>query len=330
MAVTLQDVAKRAGVSKSAASRTFTVGASVSKATRAKVEKAAAELGYTPNVLASSLTTGRTKLIGLISNNFTNPYFLEIFDRFTFSLQKAGLRPLLVNLSHTKDAAEALDMLRQYSVDGVIVASSTLPPDFAETFQGAGLPLVHAFGWSRPSPDTYLVSIDNIAAGRFAGEALVARGYGSIGYIGGPETATTTQDRLAGLKDAVQHRFANACFAEEYSFHAGRAEMQSVIARGEVAEAYFCGDDVIAIGVLSALIDAGYKVPEDVGVLGLDDMEMAGWANIALSTIRQPTEEIVETAVSLMQQAVNKEDAPERTRLLPFSLVERGTLRPLP
>lgn len=329
MAVTLQDVAQRAGVSKSAASRTFTIGASVSKATRAKVEKAAAELGYTPNVLASSLTTGRTKLIGLISNNFTNPYFLEIFDRFTFSLQKAGLRPLLVNLSHTKDAAEALDMLRQYNVDGVIVASSTLPHDFAVTFQNAGLPLVHAFGWSRPSPSTFLVSIDNVAAGRFAGETLLARGYKSIGYIGGPEGATTTQDRLTGLEVAAADRFTDARFADEYSFEAGRAEMQAAIASGKVAEAYFCGDDVIAIGVLSALIDTGFKVPQDVGVLGLDDMEMAGWANIALSTIRQPTTEIVETAVALMLQAVDKEDAPERTRLLPFSLIERGTLRPL-
>jgi DNA-binding LacI/PurR family transcriptional regulator len=87
------------GVSRSAVSRTFTSGASVSGKTRAKVEKAAAELGYSPNALASSLTTGRTKLIGLISNNFHNPLFLEVFDLFTRGLQERGLRPLLVNLS---------------------------------------------------------------------------------------------------------------------------------------------------------------------------------------------------------------------------------------
>jgi DNA-binding LacI/PurR family transcriptional regulator len=112
MAITLKDVAERAGVSRSAVSRTFTSGASVSDKTRAKVEKAANELGYSPNALASSLTTGRTKLIGLISNNFHNPLFLEVFDLFTRGLQDRGLRPLLVNLSDETDPANSVRMLR--------------------------------------------------------------------------------------------------------------------------------------------------------------------------------------------------------------------------
>ena len=122
MAVTLKDVAERAGVSRSAVSRTFTDGASVSARTRAKVEQAADALGYAPNALASSLTTGRTKLIGLIANNFHNPLILEVFDLFTRGLQDRGLRPLLVNLSGATDPAASVRMLRQYSVDGVIVA----------------------------------------------------------------------------------------------------------------------------------------------------------------------------------------------------------------
>ncbi|MEM6464915.1 MAG: LacI family DNA-binding transcriptional regulator, partial [Pseudomonadota bacterium] len=93
MAVTLKDVALRAGVSRSAVSRTFTDGASVSPKTRAKVESAANALGYRPNALARAMTTGRTKLIGLVSNNFHNPIFLEVFDRFTRGLQDRGLRP---------------------------------------------------------------------------------------------------------------------------------------------------------------------------------------------------------------------------------------------
>lgn len=116
MAVTLKDVARYAGVSTSAVSRTFTPGASVSPKMREKVEKAAAELGYSPNALASSLTTGRTKLIGLVSNNFRNPIFLQIFDLFTRGLQEQGLRPLLVNLSDETDPANSVRMLRQYSL----------------------------------------------------------------------------------------------------------------------------------------------------------------------------------------------------------------------
>ena len=99
MVVTLKDVAELAGVSRSAVSRTYTEGASVSAKTREKVQKAADDLGYSPNALASSLTTGRTKMIGLVSNNFHNPIFLQVFDLFTKCLQDRGLRPLLVNLT---------------------------------------------------------------------------------------------------------------------------------------------------------------------------------------------------------------------------------------
>lgn len=330
MAVTLHDVAARAGVSKSAVSRSFTAGASVSAATRAKVEKAATELGYRPNVLASSLTTGLTKLVGLVSNNFTNPYFLEIFDRFTQALQHAGLRPLLVNLAHEDDAERSLDMLRQYNVDGVIVASSTLPPDFTAAFRTAGLPVVHAFGWSRSAPGTHLVSIDNVEAGRVAARTLRARGYDHPAFLGGPKEVSTTQDRLSGFREIWQDRDLIVHFAEAYSFNAGRLAMQQLLGIGRPMDAVFCGDDVIAIGALSAAQDAGLSVPDDLGLLGLNDMEMAGWQNISLTTIRQPIAEIVAASVALMQNSIAGADTPPETRLLPCALIERGTLRRLP
>ena len=138
--VTLREVASRAGVSRSAVSRTFTPGASVSLKTREKVERAALELGYSPNALASSLKTGRTKLIGLVLNNFHNPLFLEVFDQFTRGLQAEGLRPLMVNLTDETDPQNSVQMMRQYSVDGVVVASSTLPLSFARAFRDAGVP----------------------------------------------------------------------------------------------------------------------------------------------------------------------------------------------
>ena len=199
MNVTLKDVALRAGVSRSAVSRTFTEGASVSAKTRAKVERAAEELGYQPNALASSLTTGRTKLIGLVSNNFHNPVFLEVFDKCTRGLQEQGLRPLLVNLTEESDPTQAVRLLRQYSVDGVIVASSTLPEGFASAFRAARLPVVHTFARLRPSPDVHVVGIDNVECGRMAARELVKRGYRKVGFLGGPISATSTQDRYQGF-----------------------------------------------------------------------------------------------------------------------------------
>src|SRR5690606_2908900 len=149
--------------------------------------------------LASSLTTGRTKLIGLIVNNFRNPLILQVFDLFTRGLQDRGLRPLLVNLTDATDPAASLRMLRQYSVDGVIVASSTLPSSFAQAFKDAGLPVVHAFGRNSAAPDVHVVGIDNVACGRMAAEALLQRGYRRLAFLGGPRSATSTQDRAAGF-----------------------------------------------------------------------------------------------------------------------------------
>jgi DNA-binding LacI/PurR family transcriptional regulator len=332
MSVTLKDVAERAGVSRSAVSRTFTDGASVSDKMRRKVEKAAAELGYHPNALASSLTTGRTKLIGLISNNFHNPLFLEVFDRFTRGLQDKGLRPLLVNLSDETDPQNSVRMLQQYSVDGVVVASSTLPPSFALAFRDAGVPVVHSFGRSSSATPVHVVGIDNVECGRMAARTLVARGYRSIGFLGGPQSATSTQDRLAGfLQEMESHPEVSHShsFASAYAFEAGRAEMQRLLTTGPRADAYFCGDDVLSIGALSALADAGLQVPQDMGIIGLNDMEMAAWENIDLTTIRQPIKEIVGASIEMMAAMLDDPSRYPEARIFPCTVVERGTLRGL-
>lgn len=332
MAATLKDVAERAGVSRAAVSRTFTAGASVSPKMRARVEAAAQELGYSPNMLARSLTTRRTQLVGLVSNNFRNPVFLQIFDLFTRAIQDRGLRPLLVNLSDETDPAKSVQLLRQYSVDGVIVASSHVFDGFAHAFREAGLPVVHAFGRATDAPNVDVVSIDNLAAGRLAAETLIARGYRSLGFIGGPESASTTQDRLLGFRStALDHGIpVTSGFAGTYSFDAGRAEMQRQLRTPTRPEAWFCADDVLSIGALSALSDAGIAVPQQAGVIGLNDMEIAGWANIRLTTIHQPFDAIVQASVDLITERFDTPDRPPQVRLFPCHVVERGTLRPPP
>ncbi len=327
---TLKDVAERAGVSRSAVSRTFTDGASVSPKMRAKVEEAARDLGYSPNALASSLTTGRTKLIGLIANNFHNPLFLEVFDLFTRRLQDRGLRPLLVNLTDETDPDNSVRMMRTYSVDGVVVASSTLPPVFAKAFRDAGIPVVHSFGRFSTRPRVHVVGIDNEDCGRMAAQELVSRGYKRVAFLGGPESATSTQDRLHGFgAEIAKHPGVEMThsFADGYTFGAGRSEMERLI-RKNPAEAYFCGDDVVAVGALSALEDSGFNVPEDVGLIGLNDMEMSGWESIDLTTIRQPVEDIVDASVSLVVSLLDAPDARPKARLFSCEVVERGTLKP--
>lgn len=334
MAVTLKEVAERAGVSRSAVSRSFTPGASVSARTRAKVEKAAAELGYAPNALASSLTTGRTKMIGLVVNNFRNPLMLEVFDLFTRGLQDRGLRPLLVNLTDATDPAATVRMLRQYSVDGVIVASSTLPPSFAEAFKGAGLPVVHAFGRAGGAPDVAVATIDNLACGRMAAETLLARGYRRLGFLGGPVAASSTEDRRAGFLAALEgvaEVEVEISHASAYAFEAGREEMERLLSgpTGRRVEAWFCGDDLLAIGAMSAIRAAGLTVPGDIGLIGLNDMEMARWPLIGLTTIRQPVADIIAAAIGMVVARIEAPDLPPEVRIFPCIVAERETLRPV-
>ena len=332
MAVTLKQVAERAGVSTSAVSRTFTKGASVSEKTREKVQNAADSMGYSPNFLARSLTTRRTKMIGLVSNNFHNPIFLQVFDQFTRGLQDFDLRPLLVNLSDQTDPDASVQMLQQYSVDGVIVASSTLPPSFAKAFRDAEMPVVHAFGRLSSNPQVHVVGIDNVECGRIAARALAQRGYRRVGFLGGPASATSTQDRFDGFleelthhsKIAVSHSFANA-----YSFNAGRDEMHRLLSSGVPDEAYFCGDDVLSIGALSAITTTGLSVPDDIGLIGLNDMEIAGWENIALTTIHQPIDKIITSAIQLIIATLENPGLPPEAQLFPCHVVERASLRPV-
>ena len=312
MAITLKEVAIRAGVSRAAVSRAFTPGASIAEATRRRVLAAAAGLGYAPSALASALSTGRTKLIGLVSNNFHNPVFLEVFDLFTRGLQDRGLRPLLVNLSGETDPEASMRMLRQYSVDGVIVHSSPLPPGFAQA-----------------APVVDVVGVDNVAAGRLAAQTLLSRGYRRIGFLGGPAAATSTIDRLAGFRESAGDALAGVSFAAAYSFEAGRSEMARLLAQGAPAEAYFCGDDVLSIGALSALADAGLRTPDDVGILGFNDMQMAGWANIRLTTIKQPLAAIINASLERVISASDHPERPPETRIFPCAVVERATLRPV-
>jgi DNA-binding LacI/PurR family transcriptional regulator len=242
------------------------------------------------------------------------------------------LRPLLVNLSDETDPATSVRMLRQYSVDGVIVASSTLPPSFARAFADAGVPVVHSFGRPSATTDVHVVGIDNVECGRIAARSLVARGYRRLAFLGGPETATSTQDRLAGfLEETARHAGLDVSysFATAYSFDAGRAEMQHLMPTG-LAEVYFCGDDVLSIGAMSVLDDAGLNVPDDVGIIGLNDMEMARWENINLTTIRQPVSEIINSSIELVVATLEKPGGFPEARLFPCQVVERGTLRPMP
>jgi len=165
-----------------------------------------------------------------------------------------------------------------------------------------------------------------------AARTLAARGYSRLGFLGGPAEATSTQDRAAGFLAALQGRpgvSVSTSYAAAYTFDAGRAQMQRLIAQGP-AEAYFCGDDLLAIGALGAIREAGLCVPGDIGLIGLNDMEMARWQSVALSTIHQPVAQIIAAAIDLVVATIDRPDMAPQVRLFACHVIDRATLRAAP
>ena len=281
--------------------------------------------------MARSLMTGRTELIGLVSNNFDNPAFMEIFDLFTRGLQENGLRPLLVNLSANSHPREAVDMLRQYNVDGVIVASSTVAPEFISGCLTADIPLVHAFGKTTHKQRYPIVSANNVQGGKLAAQTLLHHGYQRVAFLGGPQTASSTRDRLRGFRSGLKSRSLTPLreeFALRYSHEDGRTLMTQFL-QVKGIEAIFCGDDILAMGALDACKEQGVLVPGDVGILGFNDIAMASWASYNLSTIRQPIADIINGAVQLAIRLTKQPVNLINQTLLPCEIMLRGTLRQL-
>lgn len=294
--------------------------------------KAASELGYRPSLIARSLATKRTKLIGLVANNFQNPIFLEVFDLFTSELQQRGYRPLLVNLTNEVDPEKSVQLLHQYNVDAVIVATSTLPVKFASEFRKAGIPVIHTFGKYDTSERVHIVGIDNFRCGAMAAETLAARQYKSVAVLGGPISATSTKDRVDGFisaSDRLGLEVADVRYAENYTYRAGQVAMQPLLDLPNV-EAVFCGDDIICMGAIDAARGRGLSIPDDLGFLGFNDMNMSGWDGYNLTTIGQPIRDIILSSVELAAAIVNDPARSAEIRLFPCTIVERGTLKPLP
>ncbi|RZA08576.1 MAG: LacI family transcriptional regulator, partial [Proteobacteria bacterium] len=202
--VTAAQVAERAGVSKAAVSRVFNPGRSVSPTLADKVTRAANELGYSPNLLARSLSLGRTRMIGLIVPYLYNQYYAEVLEQISLAFQTVNYRVLVFVLPKTASAIEhVVDDLLRYRVDGLIVASVVLSSQLAERCIEAGVPIL-LFNRVEGNGSFPSVTSDNLRGGRYAAQHLLALGHQRIGYIAGWEDASTQRDRESGFRETLE------------------------------------------------------------------------------------------------------------------------------
>jgi LacI family transcriptional regulator len=328
--VTSLDVAALAGVSRSAVSRVFTPGASVSPATASKVRTAARALGYRPNVLARSLITGRSRIIGLVVAYLENQFYPEAIERLSKSLQAQGYHVLVFMASNDSDATQTvIDELLDYQVDGIVIASVGVSNDLTRRCEDAGIPIVL---FNRDQFDDRLSSVtsDNMAGGRKLAEFLLAGGHRRIGHIAGWEGASTQIDREAGFKAGLMAGGIKLAMRTigNFDYDTAQDAARAMFDRDDPPEAVFVTNDHMAFAVMDVLrFELGISIPDDVSVVGYDDVQIAAWPSYALTTVRQRANEMVAKTIELLMTRIENVDAPPQRICIDGPLIIRGSAR---
>ncbi len=327
------DVARLAGVSQSAVSRCFTAGASVSEAMRGKVQEAARKLGYQPNAHARSLITGRSRIIGLVLSALENLFYPAVLERLAKRLQQDGYH-LLIFIGDNANSDGLVEEILQYNVDGIVLGATTLSSALAQRCADASIPVV-LFNRIMASGSAGAVSSvrsDNVGGGRDIARFLVTGGHQRIAYIAGREDSSTNLERESGFREGLaelgQRIYARAI--GNYDVAQARQAARDLFGHAaDRPDAVFVAGDQMAIAVLDTLRhELGLAVPQDVSVVGFDNVPQAAWASYELTTFEQPVEPMVEATVALLQGYLREaETPPSRNVVVPGQLIIRQSAR---
>lgn len=326
--VTSAQVAKAAGVSQSAVSRVFTPGASASPKTIEKVRRAANELGYRPNVLARSLMTGKSRIIGLVVAYLDNQFYPDVMEKLSKGLQAEGYHVLVLMAEKTADNTDdVLEKVLDYQADGIVLASVAMSSELASRCRAEGVPVV-LFNRTQDNNSLSSITSDNVAGGRKVAEHFIENGYRRIAYISGWSGASTQRDREAGFCEALAAAGVKLFAREEGNFHFEQAKLaaRQMFSVDERPDAVFVCNDHMAIAVMDVLRDElGLRIPEDVAVVGYDDVPAAAWASYKLTSVRQPANRMVEQTIETLLLQIEDDDAPPVRLALDGPLVVRSS-----
>ncbi|MDI3318039.1 MAG: LacI family DNA-binding transcriptional regulator [Bacillota bacterium] len=287
---TIREVARMAGVSPATVSRVLNGQAPVRESTRRRVLEAVEALGFTPNGLARGLAKGVTRTIGLVLPDIANPYFPALARGVEDAARAAGFAVILGN-SDNDPAQEAahVAVMRERLVDGLIIASSGQPERLPAVVGDVPTVLIdrRVDGWPADS-----VSTDNRLGGRLAVAHLLSRGRRRIAHLGGPEGVTSAGDRALGFSDALREAGLEPdpklVSRGPFAFESGYERTRALLASGVDFDAIFAANDLLAVGAIQACQDEGLDVPQQVAVVGFDDILLARLVRPRLTTVLQP------------------------------------------
>jgi DNA-binding LacI/PurR family transcriptional regulator len=321
--VTSRHVARMLGVSQSMVSRAFDPNGRVAPANRARIIEAATALGYRPNVIARSLSTRRSGIVAIVMGGLENPFYADVLDELALRLDEAGFRSLLFRVPPGEDVDDQLPALRQYNVDALVVASASISSRIADEWRRDARPIVLINRTVLDSPVS-TVSCDNADGARKLASLLVETGHRRLAYVAGPQHTSTNREREASFFTHLMDSglpLVGRVSTETYSFAEGqRAARESMAVK---PDAIFFANDILALGGMETLRhELGLRIPQDVSVVGFDDVAMAAWPSYSLTTVRQPIAEMVRLTVSSIKDA----DAVAVKHVLPGELMRRGSV----
>ncbi|MBM7622545.1 LacI family DNA-binding transcriptional regulator [Sporohalobacter salinus] len=330
MGLTIKDIAKKAGVSIATVSRVLNDKPDVSEDTKKEIQSIINELGYNPSGVARGLVLSQTYTIGLIIPDISNPFFPAVARGVEDEAKKSGYSVIFCNTDNNKkDEKEAIQLMKNKKVDGIILSLSIHNKQELKSLKENGFPVVQI---DRKIPDSALaaVTIDNVLSGYRAVEYLVKLGHKSLGHITGDLNTKTAQDRLKGFKQATKELeavYKNEWILEgDYSKKAGYEGMKTILKQDERPEAVFIANDLMALGAYEAVYNYGLEIPDDISIIGHDDIEVASIVKPELTTIVQPKYQLgVEAAKILIKQIENEDLADRKEIVLDPELVVRDS-----
>ncbi|HEY9104341.1 LacI family DNA-binding transcriptional regulator [Chitinimonas sp.] len=326
---TLHEVARAAGVSPSTVSRILNGTAKVSDDKRKAVEAAIAKLNYKPNLLAQGLKKGRGMTIGILTQDLASPFFANALRGVEAALAGTGYAPLVVSGHWQADEeAERVELLIARRMDGIIILSGCLSDAQIDEF-AQRLPIVVT---GRPVVAAHAcnIALDQEAGARLAVEYLLARGHRRIAFIAGPPDHDDAQARLKGYRavlEAAGIAYEPAMVAQGNFLESGGLDgVETLLARQQQFSALLCANDQTAYGARLALYRRGIAVPDEVSIIGFDDLHYSSYTTPPLTTVRQPVYEVGrQAAESVLQMLAG---LPAEPRQLLLELVERESVKP--
>ena len=332
---TIRDVAKRAGVAPITVSRVINDSGYVSQGTRARVEAAIVELGYVPNTLARSLRSRRTNTLALVLTDITNPFWTTVARGVEDAASDAGFNVILCNTDESQiEEDRYLRVLLQKQVDGVLLVPARSTSESVPRIQKQDTPVV-VLDRRVPDAPVDVVRCDSEGGAYQLTRLLLSLGHRRIAILSGPREVSTAEDRVTGYKRALAENGLNPeqdlIHYGEFTLENGYATTQRVLSIVPRPTALFAANNFIAIGALRALREAGLRVPEDVALVGFDDLPPALVVDPFLTVAAQPAYQMGQRATELLLARLS-DQAPEEYQqvVLPTELIVRRSSGPAP